>query len=208
MSAKKPTIVVVDTCCFIRLMFSPLRPLLGSAIGGYQLMTLANLAKECGPGTEVVERNPWLLAPDVQDELTKNCLKFREPKTSEVRKWAKTFLERGNSLLRTHCIAQKMDLIRELSRADVYALAAAQVLDVPLATDEWPLTWAAERVSDVEVILTSVALLHIMEKSGKITREQRVNIAATWVKQDEKLPANWRNQYKELFQDEPPDGQA
>ncbi|MFY3384712.1 hypothetical protein [Paracidovorax sp. MALMAid1276] len=208
MPAKKPTIVVVDTNCFIRLMFSPLRPVLGSVVGGYQLMTLANLAKECGPGTEVVERNPWLLAPEVQEELTKNCLSFREPKTSDVRKWAKTFLERGNPLLRAHCIAKNLDNIRELSRADVTALAAAQVLGSPLATDEWPLTWAAERVSDVEVLLTSVALIHLMEKDGKITREQRVDIVTTWVKHGEKLPANWRAQYRELFQDEPPDGQA
>lgn len=67
----KPTIVVVDTNCFIRLLFSPLRPVLGATFGGYQLMTLADLVAECGPGTEVAERHAWLLEPDVQAELQK-----------------------------------------------------------------------------------------------------------------------------------------
>lgn len=61
-----PTYLVVDTNCFIRLLFSPLRPVLGSTFAGYKLVTLSELANEVGPGTEVVERNPWLLDPAVQ----------------------------------------------------------------------------------------------------------------------------------------------
>lgn len=208
MPTKKPTIVIVDTNCFIRLMFSPLRPVLGSAFGGYQLMTIANLAEECGPDTEVADRHPWLLASEVQRELANNCLNFREPKATQVRKWAKIFLDRGNRLLRDYCIENKLDKIRQLSRTDVNALAAAQVLDGPLATDEWPLTWAAERVSDVEVILTSLDLIHFMERDEKITREQRIATVSVWVKNGENLPGNWRATYLELFQEEPPDGQS
>ena len=121
---------------------------------------------------------------------------------------AKQFRSNGNSHLRKHCEAKKLKKIRELSRADVNALAAAQVLGGPLATDEWPLTMIAEVQSDVPVVLTSVAIVHLMEKDGKISREQRIEVVASWVKHGEKLPDNWQDQYKELFGEEPPDGQA
>ncbi|MFM8821929.1 MAG: hypothetical protein ACKOD8_00975, partial [Limnohabitans sp.] len=68
-SPTSPIIVVVDTNCFIRLLFSPLRPVLGATFSGHKLMTLIKLAKECGPGTAVAERNPWLLEASVQQEL-------------------------------------------------------------------------------------------------------------------------------------------
>jgi|TARA_B100001105_G_scaffold193316_1_gene157363 hypothetical protein len=204
----KPTIVVVDTNCFIRLLFSPLRPVLGATFGGYLLMTLADLVGECGPGTEVAERHPWLLEPDVQAELQKNCLKLREPKKTDMANLAKQFRSNGNSRLRKHCEAKKLKKIRELSRADVNALAAAQVLGGPLATDEWPLTMVANEQSDVPLVLTSVAIVHLIEKDGKISREQRIEVVANWVKHGEKLPDDWRDQYKALFGEEPPDGQT
>lgn len=204
----KTTIVVVDTNCFIRLLFSPLRPVLGATFGGYQLMTLADLAAECGPGTEVVERHPWLLEPGMQAELAKNCLKLREPKKTDMGNLARRFRPNGNSQRRKYCEAKKLKKIRELSRADVHALAAAQVLGGPLATDEWPLTMVAKEQSDVPLVLTSVAIAHLMEKDGKISREQRTEVVAPWVKHGEKLPDNWRDQYKTLFAEEPPNGQT
>lgn len=121
---------------------------------------------------------------------------------------ARRFRSTGNALLRKHCEAKKLKKVRELSRADANALGAAQTLGGPLATDEWPLTMVAEEQSDVPVVLTSVAIVHLMEKDSKISREQRIEVVANWVKHGEKLPDNWRDQYKALFAEEPPDGQT
>lgn len=203
-----PTLLVVDTNCFIRLLFSPLRPVLGSTFAGYKLVTLTELANEVGPGTEVVERNPWLLDPAVQAELAVNCLKFREPKKSAMLSEAKRLRSEGNTLLRKYCTDKKLDKVRELSAADARALAAAQTVGGLLATDEWPLAFVAERASDVPTVLTSVSVVHLMEKDGKITREQRIEVVTGWVKSGEKLPQHWAKQYKELFGEEPPNGQS
>jgi hypothetical protein len=36
----QPKLVIVDTNCYVRLYFSPLRPILGQVVGGYHLVTL------------------------------------------------------------------------------------------------------------------------------------------------------------------------
>jgi len=203
-----PTLLVVDTNCFIRLLFSPLRPVLGSTFAGYRLVTLVELANEVGPGTEVVGRHPWLLDQAVQKELAGNCLKLREPKKSSVLSEAKWLRSEGNTLLRKYCVDEKLDKVRELSAADAKALAAAQVVKGHLATDEWPLAFVADRASDVRTVLTSVAVVHLMEVDGKITREQRIETVTHWVKSGEKLPQRWAEQYKALFGEEPPHGQS
>lgn len=207
MPAAKPTIVVVDTNCYIRLLFSPLRPVLGETFAGHMLMTLMELAEECGPGTEVAERHPWLLDVAVQQELQASCLKVRDPKKSQIVAGIKYFRREGNSLLRRHCLANRLDKVRELSSADCRALATAQVLGARLATDEWPLALVAGEISDVPAVLTSIAVIHMMELDGKISREQRVAVVSSWVKHGEKLPGAWHMQYRHLFQEEPPDGQ-
>jgi len=203
-----PTLLVVDTNCFIRLLFSPLRPVLGSTVSGYKLVTLAELADEVGPGTEVAERHPWLLEAAVQKELVGNCLKLREPKKSAMHGEAKWLRTEGNTLLRKYCVDKKLDKIRELSAADAKALAAAQVVKGHLATDEWPLAFVAQRASDVPTVLTSVAVVQLMEKDGKITREQRIETVTGWVKTGEKLPQHWAQQYRDFFGEEPPDAQS
>lgn len=203
-----PTLLVVDTNCFIRLLFSPLRPVLGSTFAGYRLVTLVELADEVGPGTEVTQRHPWLLDEAVQKELAGNCLKLREPKKSLVLSEAKRLRSEGNTLLRKYCTDKKLDKVRELSAADAKALAAAQTVGGQLATDEWPLAFVAERASDVTTVFTSVAVVHLMEKAAKITREQRIETVAGWVKTEEKLPRHWAEQYRNLFGEEPPDGQS
>ena len=203
-----PTILVVDTNCFIRLLFSPLRPVLGATFAGYKLLTLLELAVECGPGTSVTKRNPWLLDEAVQQELASNCLMLRKPKSTKVAEFTRYFRSQGNSLLRKHCLDKSLDKVRELSTADAKALAAAQVLQGALATDEWPLGFVAERASDVEQVFTSVDVLHLMEGDGKIAGAQRVEVVSSWVQHGEKLPLNWRDRYRALFGEEPPNAQS
>lgn len=201
-------LVVVDTNCFVRLLFSPLRPILGSTFNGHRLMTILELVGELAPGTDVVERNPWLLEAAVQKELANNCLKLREPKKSAVLKEAKRLRSEGNTLLRKYCTDNHLDKVRELSAADSKALATAQVIGGVLATDDWPLVFVAERATDVSSVLSSVALVHLMEADSKITSKQRIDVVAGWVKSKEALPQNWAHQYKQLFGQKPPDSQA
>ena len=111
-------------------------------------------------------------------------------------------------MLRKHCLDKSLDKVRELSTADAKALAAAQVLQGALATDEWPLGFVAERASDVEQVFTSVDVLHLMEGDGKIAGAQRVEVVSSWVQHGEKLPLNWRDRYRALFGEEPPNAQS
>lgn len=208
MPVAKPTLVVVDTNCFIRLLFSTLRPVLGATFGGYQLVTLVELAAECGPDTEVAQRHPWLQDPAVQAELLANCLKLREPKKTKAQEHSRYFRREGNAVLRKHCEKHQIELVRELSLADAKALGAAQAINAVLATDEWPLALVAGEVSDVPAVWTSLTIIHLMEADGKISREQRVQVVADWLKHGEKLPQEWRVQYRALFNEAPPDGQA
>ena len=203
-----PIIVVVDTNCFIRLLFSPLRPVLGATFSGHKLMTLIRLADECGPGTAVAERNPWLLEASVQKELIASCIKLRQPKTSQVDESAKYFRKEGNSLLRNYCNTQGIQTVRELSITDSHALATAQVLKFKLATDEWPLTLVAKRASDVTEVMTSLDIIHLMELDGKVSKAQRTEVVTRWLMHDERLPNNWRDHYIELFKEEPPTSQS
>ncbi len=200
----KPILLVVDTNCFIRLLFSSVRPILGSVIAGHRLVSLNDLAKECSVESEVTRRHPWLLDSTIQEELSQNCLRLREPKSSAVRQWATRMREQGNRLLREECHRRQLKATRELSWTDVCALATAQVVGGALATDEWPLRWAAERVSDVEAVFSSLGILHLMEIDKKIGRSERVATVSGWMLQGEHLPNSWRAEYLQLFGESPP----
>jgi hypothetical protein len=76
----KPKLVIVDTNCYVRLYCSPVRPILGSVVDGYRLMTLAELQWEAGSATGLTQRNPWLRSADIQQEPADALLKLREPK--------------------------------------------------------------------------------------------------------------------------------
>lgn len=208
MPVPRPKFVIVDTNCYIRLLFSPLRPILGSTLGGRRLMTLTDLASECGASTGAAAGHPWLLDQSIQAELAANRLKLRQPKSGQVEAWAKHFRQSGNKLLREHCLAAGLSIVRELSLADARCLAAAEVTKSLLATDEWPLTLVAKELSDVEQVLTSVDVVRQMETDLKISRAQRIAIVSGWLRDGQNLPRDWQSRYLVLFGEEPPDAQT
>lgn len=171
-------------------------------------MTLVELARELGPDTAVVERNPWLTGASVQQQLLASCLTFTPEQVQEIAAETRHLSLVGNSLLRTHCEKNRLDKVRHLSIPDARALATAQVLGAKLATDEWPLTLVAERATDVPAPLTSLAVVHLMELDNKISREERIKVVGDWVKHGEYLPSGWQKQYLELFGEAPPTGQS
>lgn len=143
MPASKPRLLIVDTNCYVRLYMSPVRPLLGSVVGGFKLMTLTELKLESSLRSNVRERFPWMGAADIQADLDGACLKLREPKKGKIEQLARLTRTSGIGILATHCASQGIQLVRELSLTDARALAAADVLDASLATDEWPLRHVA-----------------------------------------------------------------
>lgn len=203
-----PKKIIVDTNCYIRLYCSPVRPILGSVVGGYKLMTLAELKLETSLHTDVIARNPWMSAMDIQAELAAACFKFREPKTSQIKAAAVISRRMGDSFLRQYCQSQKIQKIRTLSSADALALATADVLDISLATDEWPMTLVAGKMLAGVRLFTSIGLLHLMEAAGSLSEAQRLETIRIWCLTNEQLPRSWQQEYSALFGTAPPDGQS
>lgn len=208
MPAKRPKLVVVDTNCYVRLYLSPVRPILGSTFGGYKLMTLSELKLESGPGTRLSEAYPFLAAEDIQRELDAACLRIREPKKSRIDKLLTSMMKRGNRFLAQHYVDAKLLVLREISAADARALASAEVLDASLATDEWPLAFAAKKLGFPESeLLDTLDVLSLMEKSGGITADERRETVRTWGGYGEELPHAWAKKYRNLFGEPLPTGQ-
>lgn len=201
-----PKKIIVDTNCYIRLYCSPVRPIMGHKFGGHQLFTITELKLETDLNTDVIARNPWMANADIQTELAAACLKFREPKKSNIADVARTTRKMGNLLLRKYCTDQNTERLRTLSAADCAALATADVLDACLATDEWPLRLVAEN-AETE-LFTSVGILHLMECTGSLTKEARVETVRSWCLTNEALLRGWELEYRNLFGEEPPDAQS
>lgn len=149
-------------------------------------------------------------AADIQADLDGACLRLREPKKGKIEHVARLTRTTGNVLLAAHCASQGIHLVRELSLTDARALAAADVLDASLATDEWPLRHvaAAMGMGDLGQLFSSVALLHVLEAAGSLKREERVQTVRSWIQQAEALQRGWEARYSELFGEPPPDGQS
>jgi predicted nucleic acid-binding protein len=202
----KKKIIIVDTNCYIWLYCSPVRPIMGHEFGGYQLFTITELKLETDLNSDVIARNPWMANVDIQTELASACLKLREPKKSNIANVANTTRKVGNLLLQKYCKAQNTERLRTLSSADCAALATADVLDVCLATDEWPLRLVAESVG--VTLFTSVGILRLMESAGSLTIETRIETVRSWCLTNEALHRDWKTEYREFFGDEPPDAQS
>jgi hypothetical protein len=198
--------IIVDTNCYIRLYCSPVRPIMGHEFSGYQLFTITELKLETDLNTDVIARNPWMANADIQTELASACLKLREPKKSLIADIANVTRKVGNLLLQQYCKDQNTERLRTLSAADCAALATADVLGACLATDEWPLRLVAENAESE--LFTSVGILGLMERAGSLTREARIETVRIWCLTNEALHRDWKTEYRELFDEEPPNAQS
>ncbi|MDB5999267.1 MAG: hypothetical protein JWP52_966, partial [Rhizobacter sp.] len=112
---------------------------------------------------------------------------------------------------RRYCTAVNTVKLRELSAADARALAAADVLAAALATDEWPLRHVAGQLlggPEGVQLFTSVGVMHLMERAGKLTRDMRITTMRGWLASGEALHRQCGDEYRDCFGEEPPDGQS
>lgn len=200
-------LVVVDTNCLYRMYFSPIRPLMGRAMAGYMLMTLAQLAAELRQLATRPE-HAWLSDPTILSDVDSAVVKLNRSQQAAVDGNTPPIRKRAEKFLRDHCIATKRNVIRNLSRADAFALVAAIELDAALATDEWPLRlFSAEVEADDNgnpiQLLSSVELLHLVEKEALITRDERVRTYRDWVQYGE-FSQDAPAVYRRLFNEPPP----
>lgn len=200
--------VIVDTNCFLRLYYSPVRPLLGGTFGGYRLVTLQRLVAESCSGPRISNEYAWALNEDaVKEELKKAALRLREPKKGHVKRDTGLVRKVGNGLLKQYCL-QEAIRPRELSLVDAELLATAMQLDGIVASDEWPLRHVGERYGDEPVpFLTSVEVLHVLESAGALAAEARISVVRDWLRAGEKLHRDWRDAYRRCFNDGVPTAQ-
>jgi hypothetical protein len=186
--------------------------LLGKVVAGYKLVTTVDLAAETAGTSGLGARQAWLAAPEIQAELAAATLKFREPKKSKLEAEAAAFRAVGNAVIRRHCESQGI-VLRSLSAVDSRAWAAAAVLGGVLATDEWPMRLAASKAEvdddgNTLSIFTTIELVHLLEKSGELTRAQRIDVIRSWKISGEAIHRDTDATYRRLFNEEPPNAQA
>jgi hypothetical protein len=171
-------------------------------VGGYRLVTLRELAREAGSGTPLVQRNAWLSSQDIQQDIRAAVFPLTDQQQTEYDDLAREYRQVGDSVLAGHCAAEGIGA-KTLSIADAKALAVASDFDAVLATDEWPLRLVATKVERDDgtepVLFSSLDLLLLLEKDGKLARDERVAVVKDWLRVGEKLLSTWRDDYQRLF---------
>lgn len=206
-----PTPLVVDTNCFLRLLNWGPRPLVGQAVSGFRLVTTAKLVKEA-QSSELHEKYPRLADIQIQKELKSAALKFPAAVQVSLREDTEEFRVQANAVVERHCIQQEIK-IRSLSSVDASLWATAVHMKGALATDEWPLTMAAELIpfdddGNCIQVFSSVHLLQMLEAGGKLDANGRWNMMLQWRREDERLHRDADQHYEQLFGDKPPNAQS
>ncbi|AHE33823.1 hypothetical protein AQ837_28565 [Burkholderia pseudomallei] len=200
-------LLLVDTNCFLRIYHSPLRPFLGTDVGGYRILTLGSLLEEFRQSQRLDREYAWVAADLALEEANGALPNLpdhdREDVANEIRQlrpYAKAFLER-------HCAREGIPP-KSLSSRDLKLLATAAVFDAAIASDEWPLKLIVEDLTsedDYQIeIVTSLHVLHLLELAGRLDANERRNTVTSWLRCDEKLPRAWRELYRQLFGERAP----
>lgn len=203
-----PRIILVDTNCFLRLYHSPLRPFLGEVIGGYKLLTLAALVSEFLRSPRLQELYAWVIVDVKAEDITKAALQPTAAEAQSIASERAGHKDYVQSVIETYC-QNKAIPIRSVSGCDLDLLATAIVFESIIATDEWPLRLVVDDLMSVAgeyniATFTSLDLLNLFEKSGKLTPDERRSTIKSWLRYDEKLPREWRADYQKYFGELPP----
>ncbi|MCY1234583.1 hypothetical protein D9M72_471680 [compost metagenome] len=150
--------------------------------------------------------------PEIQAELAAATLKLRHPKKSRMEEDAIHFRKASNAWLRADCRAKNI-AVRALSIADARAWATAVQVNGMLATDEWPLRMAtcyvdADDDGNKLPLLSTIELVHLLEQAGELSSAQRVDLMRSWRMSGEMLHRDADEEYRRLFNEEPPNAQA
>lgn len=204
-------LVLVDTNCLVRIYFSPLRPILGRPVAGYELKTLDGLAKELKNLTKRADL-AWLSDQVILKEVDAATVPLTRLQRDSIKQDAIGIRDIGNAELYKAYQVKGLRERRTLSLDDAKALAACLELNAVLATDEWPLRLVSELYDyddgkPVE-LLSSVELIELLERDELISREVRVKTYSDWLKNGEKLLKDSSEIYFRLFKESPPTAQG
>jgi len=205
MPEEEEKLIIVDTNCFVRLFLSDLQPILMRPLPGYRLRTLEVLVKETRPRTRLGDKHAWLNQKEIQDELKQATLELSQEDRDEYQAWEAHYAASAKVLIDTYCREKGLEP-RSLSKPDVQALFYAGYLpDALLATDEWPLRMAAERLIEPAIeVWSTLDLVKLLENAGLFTADARRTLVKRWLQEDEWLPWGWRAQHEQLFGENPP----
>lgn len=195
-------LVLVDTNCLVRVYFSSIRPIMNCVISGHELKTLQGLASEL----KGLARRPewsWLGEAAIQCEIDKSIVLLSRAQKRAIEEDAEGIKAFGDAKLHEHCTKHKTRSIKALSLDDAKVLAASLELDAILSTDEWPLRLVSgfydyDDGGPVK-LFSSVDLIHLMEKEGLLSREDRMKTYADWLRWGEQLLKESPNIYLQLF---------
>ncbi len=185
----RPGGILVDTNAYFRLAQS-IRPLLGESFGQEQhcLYVIKELQKEYDKNPRLKNSFPWVN----NAEYVKNrshCLPVTRDQKPEISR-AFDFI---------------LDYVRHVhpgvSRIDVQCLAHAEVLGVPIVTDDAEMREAANAYNIK--IYSTLELLKLMLECGHVTIERIREIAGFWIYQKDQ-PINFRKDFKRLFGEDAP----
>lgn len=203
-------LVLVDTNCLVRVYFSPLRPILGRPVAGYELKTLEGLAQEL-KNLAKREDLAWLSHKVILDEVDAATVTLSKLQRDAINQDARAIQMVGNAALYKDYQNRKLRAPRALSLADAKALAACLELNAALSTDEWPLRLVSELYDyddgNPVKLFSSVELIELLEREGIIDREVRVKIYSDWLKNGEPLLRESSSIYIRLFNEAPPTAQ-
>lgn len=203
MTSPSTRLILVDTNCFLRLYHSPVLPLMGQDIGGYQLVTLECLVNEFLDSPNLTQSYPWVDSEPTRSDLINAKLNLRGATKTAISTTKSSLAPYAKSLLELHC-KRKAITPRSLSGRDLELLAASIVLKGVLATDEWPLRHVAQDLMEDQDecqigLFDSLELLHLLETNERLRPDERRKTVQSWIRYDEKLLRGWQNNYLRLF---------
>jgi hypothetical protein len=170
--------------------------MLGPHDDGPELLICQELNDEFWRSKKLRRKYTWIDTAAHKVEMNAATITLDAENTTLVDRARKTLEAQAYSLLTVYCAKENIGL-RELSDADLTALAMADVLNAAIATDEWPLTHVA-RTLQFDVFST-VDIVAELERCGRIKREHRLALVKDWLSYEEELPRGWEDRYFDHF---------
>lgn len=180
--------IIVDSCSYFRLARS-ISPLLKIPFGSAEhcLGVIEELDKEYEKSQSLKHRFFWVSETEYSDNR-KNCFCPNQKQHSEIR----------------HAFFFIREFARDtqfsLSEVDIYGLAYAYVLKVPIVTDDSEMLVVAKEF-EIKTFKT-LEILKLMLDNGLVDMRLIRAIASYWVYQND-TPKSFRKDYKSLFSEDP-----
>lgn len=105
-------LVLVDTNCLVRVYFSPLRPILGRPVAGYELKTLDGLAKELKNLARRADL-AWLSDQVILNEVDAAIVPLTRLQRDAINRDAPDIQKVGNAELFKDFLAKKLRVSRK-----------------------------------------------------------------------------------------------